>query len=867
MRIDRIQVGAFGRLEDLDTGPDPLEGLVVVLGPNEAGKSTLFSFLTTALYGFQPASRERNPHVPWGSDQATGLVRVRLESDGCAEVERTLRSSPVGRLTLAGRTTELRNQPVPWVGHVPRTVFRQVFAITLGELASLDEETWARIQDRMIGSMGAADLESPRVVAEVLEREAGEIWRPNRRGNQRLRELQARFRELRATRTEALERDRRIRRLVEEGEAVRAELHLLRELRHRDRAAVERVQTLLPVKRQLDRIAALRAEGGTADELRDLPSDPAARLTDLEGEHERLEQRGLALARDLAEREDVLARAESTTGVLAHRERIVNFAARAAGFEHDRTKALELESEIDQVEARLDGAAEAVLTRPWREIDGKALASVPVDTIKERVSRARAAVATSDTRSTAAEPAAWAVLLAGAGLLAWGLVSGQAVLTALGAAALAAGTTWLVGMRSSGGVRTGATAPTSVTDLLHGLPVRPELARQPSGALVSGLERLRDLTLRREELVRAAGALRDRMAEVAAAGEELAAALGRDASEDVGGLARRLDHELREAERLRDAATAAERDAARLRQENAELAERATRNREEIDALSRRVASFASGDVARGLEVVSGRLAALDRADQIEDELVRTHPDLQALSEQIAELDRDGSGWAADSGETASARARIEEHDTRIEELLARAEALEAEVGHLRASDTVDAVDSEIASLKETEAELVRERDRKWVLAKLLREADRRFREEHQPDLLRRAGSYLGHLTAGRYDRLVVDETHEDHLFHLVGPELPAPVPLAPPMSTGTLEQAYLSLRLAIVDHLDQGGERLPLFVDEILVNWDLERRTRGIDVLAGIAATRQVFVFTCHESVAAELSERGARVLELERR
>jgi uncharacterized protein YhaN len=81
MRIDRIRVGAFGRFMDLDTGAQPLEGLVVVLGPNEAGKSTLFSFLTTALYGFQPASRERNPHVPWGSDEAAGHIRVRAARD------------------------------------------------------------------------------------------------------------------------------------------------------------------------------------------------------------------------------------------------------------------------------------------------------------------------------------------------------------------------------------------------------------------------------------------------------------------------------------------------------------------------------------------------------------------------------------------------------------------------------------------------------------------------------------------------------------------------------------------------------------------------------------------------------------------
>jgi uncharacterized protein YhaN len=150
-------------------------------------------------------------------------------------------------------------------------------------------------------------------------------------------------------------------------------------------------------------------------------------------------------------------------------------------------------------------------------------------------------------------------------------------------------------------------------------------------------------------------------------------------------------------------------------------------------------------------------------------------------------------------------------------------------------------------------------------LARILREADRRFREEHQPDLLQRAGAYLAHLTAGRYERLVVDETDGLHPFRLVGPGLPAPVALAPPVSTGTLEQAYLSLRLAIVDHLDRGGERLPLFVDEVFVNWDADRRARGNEMLARIAASRQIFVFTCHPDVADELARRDGRVLLLD--
>jgi uncharacterized protein YhaN len=89
-------------------------------------------------------------------------------------------------------------------------------------------------------------------------------------------------------------------------------------------------------------------------------------------------------------------------------------------------------------------------------------------------------------------------------------------------------------------------------------------------------------------------------------------------------------------------------------------------------------------------------------------------------------------------------------------------------------------------------------------------------------------------------------------------------VALAAPVSTGTLEQAYLSLRLAIVDHLDRGGERLPLFVDEVFVNWDSDRRARGLEVIAGLSALRQIFVFTCHPSVADELRARGGRLVTL---
>jgi uncharacterized protein YhaN len=775
-----------------------------------------------------------------------------------------------------GKTTDLRNQALPWVGHVPRTVFRQVFAVTLGELAGLDGETWARIQDRMIGSMGAADLNSARAVAEALEREAGEIWRPNRRGNQRLRDVQGAIRELRGRRAAAHERDAHIRRLVDEREAVRVELHEVRERRQLDRAEVERAQSLLPVKRMLERIATLRAEGGPTQLLRGLPPDPPGRFAELRDRRRALEEARTTTARDIEEGEATIAQASATAStLLTRREEIVRLVARAAGCAPDRARAVELEGAIADLKARLDVAASRVLKSSWSEVPADVLTGIPVELLSERITNAKDNGPRVSSTDVSRPWGAWLALATGVALFAWGLTTGQVFVTALGAAAAATALTWWLTLgrtrgtdRSTGGGTSGGAAQTQpdrdIATLLDRLPVREEHVARPGEALATGLGRVRELARRRDELTRALEAARGRVLAVDADARELARSLGREYTADAEIISRDLDREIREGERLQDLAARAERDLVRLLRERDEIAQRTATLEVELTGLTERAEAL-DPDVERGLEEARRRIEAHHRADQLEEELRRGHPNVDEIQAQIRELDLGRQSWSVDDEALARARARIEAHDEQIEGLLTRGEALEGDVARLRDLETVDAVDSEITSLREEEARLVLMRDRKWILARLLREADRRFREEHQPDLIRRAGSYLSHLTAGRYERLIIDETDGEHLFHLVGPMLPAPVPLASPLSTGTLEQAYLSLRLAIVDHLDQGGEKLPLFVDEIFVNWDGARRARGLEVLASIASTRQVFVFTCHPQVAAELQEHGGRVLELD--
>ncbi|MEX2467078.1 MAG: AAA family ATPase [Gemmatimonadota bacterium] len=896
MRIEHFDIAAFGRLEDFDSGADPLPSLVVVLGPNEAGKSTIFEFLTTLLYGFAPASRELNPLVPWGTDEAGGSLVLSLHDDRTAEVTRRLRSQPAGQLQLGDRTTDLRNQPVPWVEHVPRRVFRQVFAVTLRELASLDEETWVRIQDRVIGSMGAADLRPVREVVAELEREAGELWRPNRRGNQKVREARERMRSLRARRREATDRDRELRAKVDELERTHRKLHAKRDRRAKDEAEVERAQLLAPVRAQLARIESLRAEAGPPEWLADLPARPHERLAELEGVEARIASRLAELEAERAELlEAVAERTPAIEAIIEHRDQITRFVASTSKVAADRDRVVELRAEIDTIEEGLDRMSRDLVGKPWVEAPQSALLDTPPGAARdavERVERARrAGVAVPSGPDTHTHPSgsgAWwgAVLLLVLGLSAvgWGVRTTTILWSALGAAMATAAAAWVWiearerraraaerAERERDRNRTGSDlrqAHERFGTLTRELTLADRHVEEPGSAFVTALERLHELADLHRNKARAHADAADRLEAADRQGRALARRLSvacdaDDGPEEVGAV---LSSKLRQAERIDHAAGSASGTLERLDRTYGETAAEFAETREELAALRDAAARFTDGPASEALERAARRLEAHRRAMGLEEELQRSHPDLDVLRTRIEEAERAGAKWIGDERDLVLRRARIQALTAEIEELAGKTKELAADIEHAGGRETADWVDGEIATLEADTAELVRERDRKWVLARLLRDADRRFREEHQPDLMRRASAYLAHLTEGRYDRILAEESDDRDLFRIAGPELAGPIPLAHPISTGTLEQAYLSLRLAIVDHLDHGAESLPLFIDEVFVNWDSERRSRGLEAITQIAEARQVFVFTCHPPLARELEDTGARLIRLER-
>jgi uncharacterized protein YhaN len=320
---------------------------------------------------------------------------------------------------------------------------------------------------------------------------------------------------------------------------------------------------------------------------------------------------------------------------------------------------------------------------------------------------------------------------------------------------------------------------------------------------------------------------------------------------------------VREASSRREAARAATRELTRLDGAREEALEEEATLRGEQEALEGRLRRLGGGDIDAGLAEAAARLSALSRAHQLGNELERDHPTLHALEARIREAEEAGESWTHDPEAEATARARVLELDDRIEGLARSLEALDKDLEFLGRRTRLDEIDGEILGLETQADDLARRRDRLWVLSRIVQEAERTVREEHQPAVLQEASSILAALTGGRYDRIVL-AGRDGRDFRIRGPAAPESLAVARPLSTGTQEQVYLALRLATLDQLDRSGERLPLFLDEVLVNWDPERREAGLRALAERSRERQCFFFTCHPELADRLEELGGRRLRL---
>jgi len=264
--------------------------------------------------------------------------------------------------------------------------------------------------------------------------------------------------------------------------------------------------------------------------------------------------------------------------------------------------------------------------------------------------------------------------------------------------------------------------------------------------------------------------------------------------------------------------------------ERAELATKLDAGRNELRKLSERLDTASS--VAA--EIVARH--ALDATDPL--------PALQSLATAHAEE-----------------RANLREQ---LERLSAEHDGLQAVLG-TEGRDRQMALDRQELEGLRAQAEEAAERYVVDSLAvNLLNRARERFESERQPEVVRTAGRVFSAMTGGRYTdvRVPLDGSGVTVL------SASGHLKTSDQLSRGTAEQLYLALRVGLIGSLGTTGASLPVLMDDVVVNFDPERREGAVLAIGELAAMRQVLFFTCHPETAAALTAgvAGSKVLQMDR-
>ena len=903
MRIRRLHIEGFGRFADRRLGPFEWP-VTVFLGPNEAGKSTLLEFVRRVFFGFPDGRSSSNPYPPLAGGQHGGSVTIVSEAGETVTVQRYqgARGGPVGLTAASGEPlsdVELSRL----LGRHSREVFQNVFTFTLEELhdENLLKDDRVNAQIYSVG-MGATKLPTALKALGSAKRELflkGGEKHKIRKAADELKEIDSRLAKV-AKNAEEYSR------LTFQLKGTEAELERLKRLRRKHQSnldAQNRLENAWDDWNDLNQAEWRLSELPAID---DFPVNGVGRLETLEKQIRTARQE----CNDAdANVEGAKARAEAPVGheaILNHspdirklelgsksfgdavrdlpkrdtelkgHERSLAATLRDLGADWDEVRlenfdlSLAVREDISQFQQRLLEAGRKLGERKSTLTQHETLLKEGTQA-EGRAQRELDAAVKLVSRKNGRRVLPAICLAAGLVLLAVGALREHALLIGIGCFLFVCIAAYLFLLtreldrakdltrqwqsrvqKSRKAVEEAERSLQSIQrewrqwladrklretflpETVVELRGKVELGRNQLGGLRSHQERIRAIRKDIDKYIELAAPLASDFGVPFDANDLSAVAA---AARKLTSLHDEVDGKVKDRKAAKEELNKADR---QLKQRTSNLREAEA----ELEDLLQSAAAADVEDFRSRAEIARRRMDLQKKRDGALAHMSRLSGPgeaFDALKKQLGDTDiqeiRDAKRMVEEEIESADAEIRNRSTDrgsiqTDLKNLIGEKESSKWRVERQRL------------------LERMRGHAREWVIRviaeNLLKEAQRKFEKERQPGVVRHAESFFKDITDGRYrtvfsplGRSEIQVTDSDG------------VPRQPfQLSRGTREQLFLSLRFGLIQELGQRSERLPVIVDEALVNFDPERGLRVARAFVELSRTNQVLVFTCHPTI-----------------
>ncbi len=238
--------------------------------------------------------------------------------------------------------------------------------------------------------------------------------------------------------------------------------------------------------------------------------------------------------------------------------------------------------------------------------------------------------------------------------------------------------------------------------------------------------------------------------------------------------------------------------------------------------------------------------ALQQKLDTLELELTRNG---DGLSIQALEKEASASDIDAIEGELERVSTELQELQANRDTLRDQRQTLQNEIkakdGSAVAANASEEAEQQLATMVSGVEKYLRLQIAVLILEQRIED----YRKKNQAPVLARAGELFSKLTLGSYANLR-DELDDGGKPVLLGVRPNEVEVSVDGMSDGTRDQLYLSLRLATLEQHLSKGEPMPFVVDDILIGFDDNRTRVCLEVLAELALSTQVLLFTHHRRV-----------------
>lgn len=350
MRISGLHIDGFGIYYQQGVQNIPA-GLVLFLGENESGKTTLMEFIRTVLFGF-PRKDTRNVYPPLRGGNHGGRLQLLMQDGRQFTIERLGRHATIA---ADGGSVEKEEPAARLLRGLDRTTFEHVFAIGLKDLQGLKVLSQEGVRGRLFSASAGLGAASVPAALKTLDDQLKELL--SQRGQQQLinqlvNRLDAIGKELKRLRGQAAayaEGQRRREKLAEQIRRNRGEEETIRQRVRRLEQLEHAREPWLNLRQGQEKAKALEFAQG-------FPTNGLERFNNLKKDLEQLNQDLKAKEGEAARHEQELSRLTVDEALLAQQETIDALLG-------EREKLATALSEYPMVKTRMEQAEEEFLRR------------------------------------------------------------------------------------------------------------------------------------------------------------------------------------------------------------------------------------------------------------------------------------------------------------------------------------------------------------------------------------------------------------------------------------------------------------------------------------------------------------------------